>query len=519
MDHVENEHLDEGRNDSSSNQSPDESNNSPSKSNDSSSSSEQNLSESFTNNQEEDDNEIKVVLECIKNQKVKKQGSRRKSTSKVATHLKKNSTEGQNKPSSESAITTTLSSVLPKQTTSSLSNMPELRSRHKDLCQETNNQQSLNYTSEEPTVETNFSIHPVLAKSTDFAPELRSHDKVPSGLPKIPTVVTTGPAVRCGDCGDSFVDYLELMEHVEDVHLPAAADESAVQASSQDLKRKIGPKSKTNKRQKLDNETAISVATENQTMSVYSSTAVQIFNSSLASSTNEVPSKAARETNSSTQQLDSGLTDRDKSVEKVKLPSLKRPADGPQVLTTSKRQTRTSFSSSLVPDSELPSKNTLTEESATHLNVEPNKISTTNQRQKKIIHESVPLLPCYISIKTPDRETPLTCGQCGLKFQLEKDILQHAERLHLNNFETEDSVAVESVKSGVKRMEIVQLETEVRERMGRIEKLISTSREKSPCNLFPKCNQCGDIFLDNTYLEEHLRNIHQVIYYLYYYLC
>jgi len=523
MEHVEDKHLAEAGNVSSSNQSPDECNSSNDSSPTASSSSEQNLIESSTINQD-DDGEIKVVLECIKAQKVndnlRKQKTKPKSTAEVPIHPKKNSSDSR---STELVITPIQSTVLLKQA----SNMPELRSRDKEMA----DKQPQNQIREEPMMVTDLPTNTVLKKNANSAPELRSNSQIQSGLPKIPTVATTGPAVKCGDCGDSFVDYLELMEHVEEVHLPAPDDEPPVQASSHQLKRKIGPKSKANKRQKLRIEQSASsnsvriVSTENETLSAYSSAAAQIFSNSILSSKDKGPSKGAKEkrrqscnSTSPTQRIDCGVNDHDKSVEQIKLPSLKRPADGPQVLASSKRPTRQSSSSSLIPDSDLAMNTSLPEESAKQLSLELNKSSTTNQSPKKVIHEAVPLVPCYILIKTPDLETPLTCGRCGLKFQFEKDILRHAERFHSHNLEgeamSEDFSIVESAKSGEKICETSQLENEIRQRIGCIEKMISKSNDKSPSALFPKCSQCGDIFLDITYLEEHQRNIHQVILFL-----
>ena len=276
--------------------------------------------------------------------------------------------------------------------------------------------------------------------------------------------MSSGPEVKCGDCGSSFTDYMDLMEHIQNIHLSENGSRTSAESTfvtTEELvspKRRLVPEHTTSKRAKSDSPDTSDV--------VFLSTEAP---SSKQSSPRINPNK------------DQSSADSNQKV----------------LAHNSRANSTLNSDTASVPHSK------------------------NKEVRTRIIHKPVSLFPCLVNIQYSDKPlpNPLICSHCSLKFPSDKQIMKHCETNHpYQSMSLEPTPLTKDLVKFTMDPGTRRLEKDVDETIENLESLISKAKtitgvqESSSLNEapFPKCSICGDIFPDNIYLEEHAKHIHQV---------
>ena len=269
--------------------------------------------------------------------------------------------------------------------------------------------------------------------------------------------VSSGPEVKCGDCGSSFTDYMDLMEHIQNTHLSENGSRTSAGSTfitTEELvspKRRLAPELTTNKRAKSDSPDTSDV----------------VFLSTESQSSKQSSPQSAADSNPKVQAHDS--------------------------------RTNSTLNCNTAP---LPS-------------------SKSKEVRTRIIHKPVSLFPCLVNIQYTDKPlpNPLICSHCSMTFPSDKQIMKHCETNHpYDSMSLETAPLSEELVKFSMDPETRRLEKDVDEMIENLESLISKAKtipgvqESSSLSEapFPKCSICGDIFPDTIFLEEHTKHLHQV---------
>jgi len=127
---------------------------------------------------------------------------------------------------------------------------------------------------------------------------------------------------------------------------------------------------------------------------------------------------------------------------------------------------------------------------------------------------------CFVEASKTTKCQNIISGQ---NFESETEILFHSKANQLTSCKNDDETNVEHEQeyfNWQKSSETFQLENDIQKKMKCIAKRLSNQSSTSGANnstsghqtkeLFLNCSKCGDIFLEEIYLTDHVNNVHQV---------
>jgi hypothetical protein len=152
----------------------------------------------------------------------------------------------------------------------------------------------------------------------------------------------------------------------------------------------------------------------------------------------------------------------------------------------------------------------------------PNAIITSaliNKSEEDRKMKSQPIL-CFVEAsKTTNCQNVIS----GQKFESENKNLSHSKPNQLTISKNDDDTTLEHEQeyfNWQKSSETFQLENDIQKKMKCIAKRLSNQSSTSGANNstsghqtkepFLDCSKCGDIFLEEIYLTDHVNNVHQV---------
>jgi len=128
-------------------------------------------------------------------------------------------------------------------------------------------------------------------------------------------------------------------------------------------------------------------------------------------------------------------------------------------------------------------------------------------------------IPCFVDASKTTKCQNIISGQ---KPESETEILSHSKTNQLTISQNNDESNVEHEQeyfNWQKSSETFQLENDIQKKMKCIAKRLSNQSSTSGANNstsgqtkepFWNCSKCGDIFLEEIYLLDHVSNVHQV---------
>ena len=152
----------------------------------------------------------------------------------------------------------------------------------------------------------------------------------------------------------------------------------------------------------------------------------------------------------------------------------------------------------------------------------PNAIITSaliNKSEEDSKMKSQPIL-CFVETSKTTKRQNIISGQ---KPVTETDIIPHSKTNERTISQNDDKTNVEHEQeyfNWQKSSETFQLENDIQKKMKCIAKRLSNQSSTSGANNstsghqtkepFLNCSKCGDIFLEEIYLLDHVNNVHQV---------
>jgi hypothetical protein len=129
-------------------------------------------------------------------------------------------------------------------------------------------------------------------------------------------------------------------------------------------------------------------------------------------------------------------------------------------------------------------------------------------------------IPCFVKASKTTKCQNVISGQ---KPETETDIIPHSKANQLTISQNDDETNVEHEQeyfNWQKSSETFQLENDIQKKMKCIAKRLSNQSSTSGANNsspghqtkepFLNCSKCGDIFLEEIYLTDHINFVHQV---------